>query len=58
MSNPRPKTFQKELLRAQTVIAARGPFPLPAGKPSRPAGQVASSCMVRAKLSARTFATQ
>ena len=42
VSNPRPKTFQKELLRAQTVIAARRPIPLPAGKPSRPAGQVAS----------------
>ena len=35
VSNPRPKTFQQELLRAQTVIAARGPIPLPEGKPSR-----------------------
>ena len=34
-SNPRPKAFQQELLRAQTVIAAFRPFPLPGGKPSR-----------------------
>ena len=34
-SNPRPKAFQQELLRAQTVIAAKRPIPLPGGKPSR-----------------------